>query len=86
MRGFGEEVWDRLNVTLGERRRKRDGKECFRCFGGQELTGGDATVFAFWWAGGGRKTLMMGVACSSPESKKFVMGLDAVMDDANGIQ
>jgi hypothetical protein len=35
--------------------------------------------------GGGRKTLIMGVVCSSPESKKFVIGLDAVMDYANRI-
>jgi hypothetical protein len=62
------------------------GESVFGVSGVRSLTGGDATVFAFWWAGGGRKTLMMGVACSSPESKKFVMGLDAVMDDANGIQ
>ncbi|PMD47749.1 hypothetical protein L207DRAFT_576510 [Hyaloscypha variabilis F] len=80
-RGFREEIWVRLEGMLGESRRRREGrgkeKECFWCLGGEQPTGCDATVFGF--------VCSALFAESSPESRKFVRGLEAVVDYANRI-
>jgi hypothetical protein len=32
-------IWEQMNGMLGERRRKREGKEHFWCLGGEEIGG-----------------------------------------------
>jgi len=45
-RGFREEIWERLEGLLGESRRRK-GKGCFWCLGGEEPTECDVSVFGF---------------------------------------